>query len=283
VDRATAPAERAAQSGSAAIREGAKSIADKAANAIGPEAAAPAVAGATAPTGPDAALPPAASAPPPAKAASWWDKAGAWVAGKADAAGSNARNIELKIDAVSADANAVRTDLENQLAAINRTHDTFMAGVNAVRAIDSGETGKALRQGGRFLSGTGYEDLGAGLNTMADKREQARELSKAAREGDIAAGLQAAGELAGLQDVAATGRKIDQARRVVSAAQSGDMAATMHLAGKFSESREVEDIGMRMMDLDAAKRAMERGDQSAALTNLGRATGSQQQATGRPA
>lgn len=271
------PIKDAADKGSAAVRDGVADLSKRATDAIGPEPKAPVAAGGPAVAGPAGPPPlgnphaaPAAAQEEPGALAKAWN----WLSGKADAAQTNAQNIAGKVDAVVQDANKVQTDISARLAEIDKAHDTFMAGVETVRAVADGDGKRALRAGGAVLGAVGYQDLGAGMQTLAGKIDEAERTKKAIEDGDVAAGLEAIGSFAGLQDVAATGQKINQARRVVAAAESGNTADFVIQAGQFVDSQNTKDIGNKLAALDAAERALENDDFSGALGYLGQATGS---------
>ncbi|MBM3269948.1 MAG: hypothetical protein FJZ01_20125, partial [Candidatus Sericytochromatia bacterium] len=189
-----------------------------------------------------------------------------------DAAANNASNLAGKVNAVTADAQRVQNDLAAKLEQINKTHDTFMAGVETVRAVSDGDANKALRQGGKFMAGAGYADLGNAMTNAANKADALGATIKAVKTGDVATGLEAAGTFAGLSDLAATGRKINEAKRVKEAADQGDIANVVYGAGSILESNQLMEAGWDVYNAQEAKRAVESGDAAAAAGALGNLT-----------
>ena len=274
------PLKDAAEKGSAAVRDGVADLSQKAADAIGAEPKAPVVAGGPSADGP-AAPPPLGTPDQAADAVAGPEeepgalaKAWNWMTGKAAVAQTNAQNIAGKVEAVTQDVNKVQNDVAAKLAEINKAHDTFMAGVETVRAVGDGDAKRALRAGGTVLGATGYADLGTGMQTLANRIDDAERLEKAIKEEDLATGLEAIGNFTGLQDIAATGQKINQAKRVAAAAESGNTANLIYEAGRLVESKETVDLANRLAAAEAAERSMEAGDTASALGYLGQATGS---------
>jgi hypothetical protein len=282
ISKGFAPVRDGAAAGSAAIKDGATAAANKLSSMVGKEPTTAQTPGTTGvPPAPGAAPTPAVAAAPGATPAEgpdaekpWYQKAVDWGKGKYDAAKTNVNNVMGKVEAVKADVAPVQNDIAAKLASINKAHDTFMAGVETVKSVTSGEATKALRQGGQFLAGVGYTDLGNGMNALADKADQARSVKKAVETGDVGTGLEAAGSFAGLNDVAATGRKITQGQRMLESAKSGNAASAVWNAGQFIGSEETIDAGNRLFALDDTKRAMDEGDVAGALDGAGRFSGS---------
>lgn len=278
VSKAFEPLENAAERGSAAIRDGVADLSKRAADALGTEPEVPAAKGgpaavqaaAPAPLGNPEAAAGASSKETPGMLARAWN----WIAGKAQAAQTNAQNIAGKVDAVAQDVKQVQTDLADRLAEINKAHDTFMAGVEAVRAVSDGDARRALRAGGTALGAVGYQDLGTGMQDLANRLDDAERTRRAIEEGDAATGLEAIGNFAGLEDVAAAGRKLNQAKRVAEAAESGNTAEFLYQAGQFVESENARDAANRLAALEAAQRALKNDDLAGAMGLLGQATGS---------
>lgn len=273
LNSAVAPVKAGLEKGAAAARDGAQNLANRIKD--GPEPAGATTPGGTA--GPGEAVPGGLAAPPAEK--SWFEKAGEWIDGKAGAAQTNANNLIGKADNFRTDAARVQNDLQAKLDGINKAHDTFMAGVDTVRAVGDGDLTKALRSGSTVAGAAGYKDMSAGMNDAANKIDAGKKIKKGFEDGDVGGTIAALGDLTGTNDISATGRKIQTAEQVKRDIDRGDTAAAIYNAGNLTDMNDLRVVGNKYRQAENTLAAIDRGNIGDAVFNAGRLAGSDQLAS----